>query len=291
MKVKKIKLVNLLLPVIMLALCAFLFLGMVPTKVYADGGSSINVEIVAGGSAKIGAHSIAYPTDNKGEEQTIRIANFEPQQDVTGYKVIYSLLKEDSDSYIFSHFDQPIEITETNPKASFKYNFFQNGGVGTYRIKAVIMLNGQINGHAQELKFTIKAPSLNALSTSIKTLQIGSNANDFPEYKCDVSVVAKSSGENVDLSSYTVQWFYNCNGKDKIYCGSGESIKWSPKEVGIYNLFVEVPEIGVEKTYPVGEMTKNFSTYAIIGFSTFAAVLTGIVIGTTINKVRKERIW
>ena len=48
---------------------------------------------------------------------------------------------------------------------------------------------------------------------------------------------------------------------------------------------------GEHVVVPVGEMSKNFSTYAIIGFSVLAAVLTGIVIGTTINKVRKERIW
>lgn len=284
MKVKKIKLVNLLLPILTLILCAFMFFSMPMTKVFALENGVVKVGIVAGGSAKEDTHSIPYPTDNKGEEQTVYI---------TGYRgegqVIYSILKEDSNSYIFNQFDQPIEITESNTKASFKYNFFQNGGVGTYRIKAVIMLNGQITGHAQELKFTIQKPSSNSLRTTISTTQIGATADDFPEYTCNVSVASRD--EQVDLSSYTVQWFYNCNGKEKIYCGSGSSIKWSPKEVGVYQLIVEVPELGINKKYDVGEMTKNFSTYAIIGFSVFAAVLTGIAIGTTINKVRKERIW
>ncbi|MBR5226897.1 MAG: hypothetical protein IKV69_02350 [Clostridia bacterium] len=284
MRVKKFKLVTLLLPVLALILCAFMFFSIPTTKVYAAEDGVVKVGIVAGGSAKEGSHAIAYPTDNKGEEQTVYI---------TGYRgegqVIYSLLKEDSNSYIFNQFDEPIEITEQNPKASFKYNFFQNGGVGTYRIKAAIILNGQITNHAQELKFTIQKPSLNSLRTSIQATQIGSTADDFPEYSCNVSVVSRDL--EVDLSSYEVQWFYNCNGRETIYCGSGESIKWSPKEVGVYQLIVEVPELGVTKKYDIGEMTKNFSTYAIIGFSTLAAVLTGIVIGTTINKVRKERIW
>jgi hypothetical protein len=284
MKVKKIKLVNLLLPILTLILCAFMFFSMPMTKVFALENGVVKVGIVAGGSAKEDTHSIPYPTDNKGEEQTVYISGYRGEG-----QVIYSILKEDSNSYIFNQFDQPIEITETNTKASFKYNFFQNGGVGTYRIKAVIMLNGQITGHAQELKFTIQKPSNNALRTTISTTQIGATADDFPEYNCNVSVT--SIDKQVDLSSYTVEWFYNCNGKEKIYCGSGESIKWSPKEIGVYQLIVEVPELGINKKYDVGEMTKNFSTYAIIGFSAFAAVLTGIAIGTTINKVRKERIW
>ena len=286
MKVKKIKLINLLLPIICLAVCACLFFVGAPTKVFADETGVVKVGIIANGTSKEGAHSIPYPTTINGEAQTVFISGYRG----TG-EVIYSVLKEDSDSYIFNQFEEAVAITDQNSKASFSYNFFKNGGVGTYRIKAVIMLNGQITNHAQELRFTIQSPSTNALSTSIKTTQIGSTADDFPEYKCDVSVVAKNTGEAVDLSSYTIEWFYSCNGKDKVYCGNGETIKWSPKEVGVYSLFVEVPELNIDKTYDVGEMSKNFSTYAIIGFSVLAAVLTGIVIGTTINKVRKERIW
>lgn len=287
MKVKKMKLVNLLLPVLTLILCAFMFFCIPTTSVYAA-SSNIKVGIVSGSTVKVDSFSIAYPTDNKGESQTLCISG---HIGTVGEVVIYSMLKEDSDSYIFNQFQEPIEITEENKDAHFQYNFFQNGGVGTYRIKAVIMQNGVITNVVEELRFTIKAPAQTALSTSIKTVQIGSNSNDFPEYKCDVNVIARSTGEAVDLSSYTIQWFYNCNGKEKIYCGSGESIKWSPKEVGIYNLYVEIPEINAQDTEPIGELTKNFSTYAIIGFSILAAVLTGIVIGTTINKVRKERIW
>lgn len=286
MKVKKIKIVNLVLPFICMAVCfCLLFIGA-PTKVFADDSGIIKVGIVAGGVSKEGAHSIPYPTNIHGEDQTVFVSGYRGSGEV-----IYSVLKEDSGSYIFNQFEEAVEITEENSKASFSYNFFQNGGVGTYRIKAVIMLNGEIINHAQELRFTIQAPTTNALITSIQTTQIGATADDFPEYQCDLSVVARSTGEAVDLSSYTIEWFYNCNGKDRIYCGSGETIKWSPKEVGVYQLFVEVPELGIDKPYDVGEMTKNFSTYAIIGFSAFAVLLTAIVVGTTINKVKKERIW
>lgn len=284
MKVKKIKIVNLLLPIMALMLCALLIFTIAPTKVFADDDGVVKVGIFAGGTAQEGAHSIPYPSDNKGEEQTIYISGYRG----TG-QVIYSVLKEDSDSYIFNQFEQPIQITEDNTKASFKYNFFQNGGVGTYRIKAVIMFNGQITNHAQELRFTVQKPSINSLKTSIATTQIGSTPDDFPEYKCSVTVMSRDQA--VDLSSYTIEWFYSCNARDKVYCGSGESIKWSPKQVGIYDLYVEIPEINGYDTENLGEMTKNFSTYAIIAFAGLAVVLTGIVIGTTINKVRKERIW
>ena len=286
MREKKIKLINLVLPIICLAVCACLFFVGTPTKVFALESGIVKVGIVAGGTSKEDTHSIPYPSNNNGENQTLYISGYSGAGEV-----IYSVLKEDSDSYIFNQFEQPVEITSENPKASFSYNFFENGGVGTYRIKAVIMLNGQITNYAQELRFTIQAPNASALLTNINTTQIGATADDFPEYKCDVSVVARNSGDAVDLSSYTIEWFYSCNGKEWIYCGSGESIKWSPKEVGVYQLFVEVPELNIIKQYDVGEMKKNFSTYAIIGFSVFATVLTGIVIGTTINKVRKERIW
>lgn len=287
MKVKKIKLVNLVLPFICMAVCfCLLFIGA-PTKVFADDSSIIKVGIVAGGVSKEGAHSIPYPTTINGETQTVFISGNDEE---SGY-VIYSVLKEDSGSYIFNQFEEVVQITEENSKASFSYNFFQNGGVGTYRIKAVIMVNGKITNHAQELRFTIQAPTTSALVISVQTTKIGATADDFPKYQCDLNVVTRSTGEVVDLSNYTIEWFYNCNGKDKIYCGSGETINWSPKQVGIYDLFVEVPDLNIYRTEPIGEMTKNFSTYAIIGFSAFAVLLTAIVVVTTINKVKKERIW
>ena len=63
------------------------------------------------------------------------------------------------------------------------------------------------------------------------------------------------------------------------------------EELGVYTMTVQIDELGVNDAVEIGNMTKNYSMYAIIAFSALGFVLLVIAIITTIRKVKKERVW
>lgn len=265
-----------------------------PTKVFAA-APAVGVDTNAG--VQKGTYTMSYPTNNIGAPQKLVVDgfNFDTNGDEAideGFAVAYSFLKIDAGGYVFNQFPNPVEITAENPNGAFEYNFFQNGGVGSYRVKGLVLKDGEIYSHLQEILITIKAPIMDATAGWQKKIEqqvVGTTAGDFQLFNFKISITCY--GDLVDLSNYTIKWFYTRDGGAPQYCGSGQSINWGADELGVYTMSVQIDELGYYGTTEIGNMTKNYSMYAIIAFSALGAVLLMIAIITTIRKVKKERVW
>ncbi|MBR2433439.1 MAG: hypothetical protein IKK20_01775 [Clostridia bacterium] len=276
---------------------AVMALGMIflaPTKVFAA-GPAVGVQTTAGVQKDV--YAMNYPTDGIGAPQKLVVDGFDFDTDADGviddgFSVAYSFLKIDAGGYVFNQFPNPVQITETNPNGMFEYNFFQNGGVGSYRVKGVVLKNGQIFMHLQEMRVTIKAPTISSAAGWGKKIEqrvVGTTNGDFQLF--NFKVVISYYGDAIDLSNYNIKWYYIRDGEAPKYCGSGQSINWGAEELGVYTMTVQIDELGVNDAVEIGNMTKNYSMYAIIAFSALGFVLLVIAIITTIRKVKKERVW
>ena len=286
MKVKNITWV-LWLVVFSVALCVFLFFFTVPTRVFASSGE---IGILNQNTIITIGHTIDFPEDNKGTNQVLSIKNFEFNEDGK-YKVEYSFLRTESKTAIFQPLKEAVEVSEENPTASLEYNFFENHGVGTYRIKAVILLNNQIVAMPQELKLTIQKPAISNLAwePGIKQVAVGTSKGDFPEYAFYAEV--QNDGHYLDLTNYDVKWYATFNNEETTFVGNGNSIKWSASEAGMYQMEFRIAELGIECSQNIGNMAKNYSHYAIYALIGLGIVITIIAVVTTISKVKKERVW
>ena len=265
-----------------------------PTKVFAA-GPAVGVQTTS--DIQTGKYEMKYPTNNIGAAQKLVVKdfNFDINGDGAideGFSVAYSFLKVDAGGYVFNQFPNPVEITEANPKGLFEYNFFQNGGVGIYRVKGIVLKDGGVYAHLQEMVITIKAPTMDPTTGWQKRIEqqvVGTTAGDFQLY--NFKLVITCYGDAIDLSNYTIKWYFTRDGGAPQYCGSGQSINWGADELGVYTINVEVDELNYYGTKEIGNMTKNYSMYAIIAFSALGGVLLMIAIITTIRKVKKERVW
>ena len=286
-KSMKVKRINRLFIIVALTiiLCVLMGLFCKPCSVYANNGQ---VAITSGQSVLTQSYSINFPEDNKGTAQIITINNYD--FDLSGnYAVQYSFLRIESKTVIFSQFPTAIEVTPENPNAKFEYNFFENYGAGTYRIKAIIYLDNKVVATPDELKLTIKNPASGQWSQSLRQEQIGTSKNDFAEYAFYAEV--KNGNLILDLSKYEVLWYVTYNNTQTTYVGSGSSIKWSASQAGAYQMEYKIPELNLSHFENIGNMSKNYSQYAIYALIGVAVVITIITIATTISKVKKERVW
>lgn len=287
-KSMKVKNINRLFIIVSLSviLCILMGLFIKPNSVFANGGQ---VAITSGQSVLTQSYSINFPEDNKGSAQTITIKNYNFDLNNGTYLVQYSFLRVESKTAIFNQFPSLVEVTEENPNAKLEYNFFENHGAGTYRIKAIIYLDNKIVAMPDELKLTIKKPTSGQWSQSLRQEQIGTSKGDFAEYAFYAEV--KKDNQILDLTKYEVLWYVTYNDKQTTYVGSGSSIKWSASQAGAYQMEYKIPELNLGHAENIGNMSKNYSQYAIYALIGVAVVITIITIATTISKVKKERVW
>lgn len=292
MKAKSLRFAICVLVALAFVVACFVFAR--PTCVFAS-APAVAVQTTSGNIRD--NYGIKYPESNANTGITLVVDGFDFDADADsvvdeGYSVAYSFIKLNSGGYVFNQFPNAIEITQNNPNGSFVYDFFKNGGVGSYRVKGVVLKDGKVVSHLQEIHITINPPIMDnsaGWSKDIEMQTIGTTANDFQLF--NFKVVITHYGNAIDLSNYTIKWYVACDGGAPQYCGSGQSINWGAEELGVYTMNVEIDELNFSGTTEIGNMTKNYSMYAIIAFSALGGVLLIIAIITTIRKVKKERVW
>ena len=259
-----------------------------PNRIFA---LSSEIAVKNGELLITGTHTLSFPNDNKGTDQVLSIKNHSYDVENGKYTVQYSYIRTESKTAVFTQFGQPIELTTENPNAEFSYNFFAEHGVGTYRIKAVVLLNNKIVDKPAELRLIVQKPSQSGghWNATIRQEPIGTSKGDFAQYAFYAEV--RNGDNQLDLTKYEVQWYVSCNDRPATFCGSGNSIKWSASEAGMYQMQYTITELGISCEENIGNMTKNYTHYAIYALIATAGVITIIVIITTIRKVKNERVW